>query len=283
MDARSPGRRRGDVLSALAVAMLLLAGCDGTAQPVPRGGTAANSLPPASGGFDYQLGGAYPTDVAVVVRDAGADPLPGAFNICYVNGFQTQPDEAEQWEDHPELLLTDDAGVPVVDPAWPDEYVLDPSSPAQREGILELVGPVLSGCAVAGFDAVEIDNLDTWTRFPAIDWSEARTLAEEYVDLAHSAGLMIGQKNAAGMTAVAHEELGFDFVITEECGAYDECAAYTDVYGQQVLQIEYPDSLAAAGTTFAQVCALPDRAPLTILRDRGLVAQGEPGFVYEAC
>lgn len=283
MDARSPGRRRGVVLSALAVAVLLLAGCDGTAEPVPRGDTAANPLPPASGGLDYQLGGAYPADVAVVVRDAGADPLPGAFSICYVNGFQTQPDEAEQWEARPELLLTDDAGVPVVDPAWPDEYVLDPSSPAQRKGILELVGPVLSGCADAGFDAVEIDNLDTWTRFPAIGWSEARTLAAEYVDLAHSAGLTIGQKNAAEMTAVAHEELGFDFAITEECGAYDECAAYTDVYGQQVLQIEYSDSLAAVEMTFAQVCALPDRAPLTILRDRGLVAQGEPRFVHEVC
>ncbi|WP_422114787.1 endo alpha-1,4 polygalactosaminidase [Brachybacterium sp. UNK5269] len=264
--------------SALAL-VLLLAGCTAS----PSSGPVGIALPPTAGGFDYQLGGAHPAEVAVVVRDAGADPLRGAYSICYVNGFQTQPEDAALWAAHPELRLTDGTGAAVVDPDWPDEIVLDPSSPAQREGILEILGPVLRGCADAGFDAVEIDNLDTWTRFPAIEPAGARALAAEYVDLAHDAGLAIGQKNAAELTEVAHGALGFDFAITEECGAYDECAAFTDVYGQHVLQIEYPDSLAAAGRSFAQVCALPDRAPLTILRDRALVAEGEPGFVRRVC
>ncbi len=264
--------------SALAL-VLLLAGCTAPPSAAPVG----IELPPTTGGFDYQLGGAYPADVAVVVRDAGADPLPGAYSICYVNGFQTQPEDAALWAAHPELLLTDGTGAPVVDPDWPDELVLDPSDRARREGILEIIGPVLTGCADAGFDAVEIDNLDTWTRFPAIDAAGARALAAEYVDLAHDAGLAIGQKNAAEITQLAHDELGFDFAITEECGAYDECAAFTDVYGEQVLQIEYPESLDAAGRSFAQVCALPDRGPLTILRDRELVAEGQRGFAYQAC
>ena len=262
--------------------VLLLAGCTGQSAS-PSAESVGIELPPTAGGFDYQLGGAYPTDVSVVVRDAGADPLPGAYSICYVNGFQTQPDEAEAWSGHPELVLSDVAGTPVVDPDWPDEFVLDPSTAAQREGILEILGPVLTGCADAGFDAVEIDNLDTWTRFPAIDEAGARTLAAEYVGLAHGAGLAIGQKNAAEVSQEMHDELGFDFAITEECGAYDECAAYTGVYGTHVLQIEYPDTLAASGTTFAQVCALGDRAPLTILRDRDLAVEGEPGFAYQSC
>lgn len=268
------GRRR---LGRLLAAALLLAGCG----VVPTADGIA--LPPTRGGFDYQLGGAYPTEAAVVVRDVSAEPLPGAYTICYINGFQSQPDQAEIWLARPELLLADESGGPVNDPDWPDEYVLDPSTPTQRSGILELLAPLVTQCAEAGFDAVEIDNLDTWTRFPAIDEAGARALAAEYVSLAHGAGLAIAQKNAAEIAGIAHEELGIDFAIVEECGAYQECSAFTDVYGVHVLQIEYPDSLAEAGMSFQEVCALADRAPLTILRDRDLVADGEPGYVIESC
>jgi hypothetical protein len=45
-------------------------------------------LPPVSGSFDYQLGGVDDTaGLAVVTRDASAVPMPGAYNLCYVNGF----------------------------------------------------------------------------------------------------------------------------------------------------------------------------------------------------
>lgn len=241
--------------------------------------------PPTSGAFDYQLGGAYtPSDpIDVVVRDATAEPLKGAYNVCYVNGFQTQPDDAAMWREHADLLLHDERGDLVTDPDWDDEYILDPSGSTQRDDILEILAPVITGCAAAGYDAVEIDNLDTFDRFDRIDANGAMALASAYVDLAHESGLAIAQKNAAEITATAHEELGFDFAVAEECGAYDECAAYTGVYGAHVLQIEYPDSLEDAGITFADVCALPDRAPLTILRDRDLVAQDADGYRYESC
>jgi len=250
-----------------------------------------DALPPTSGTFDYQLGGAYdevgtgsgPTAIDVVVRDATADPLPGAYSVCYVNGFQTQPDQADLWAGREDLLLHDADGGLVVDPDWPDEHVLDPSTAEQRAGILEVLGPVVTGCADAGFDAVELDNLDTWTRFDAIDEAGAHALARAYVDLAHDAGLAVAQKNAAEITRVAREELGFDLAVTEECAAWDECAAYTDVYGDRVLQVEYPDALDDAGLTFDDVCSRDDRAPLTILRDRDLVAAGEDGYVYDAC
>ncbi len=256
--------------------------------PAPTPGV---TLPPTAGVFDYQLGGPSPTvrvgattrAIDVVVRDATAAPLPGAYTVCYVNGFQTQPGEASLWRRHTDVLLHDEGGDLVVDPDWPDEYVLDPSTPAQRRTILSVLGPVVTGCAADGFDAVEIDNLDTWTRFDAIDEAGAHALARAYVDLAHSAGLAIAQKNAAEITRLAHDRLGFDFAVTEECAAWDECAAYTDVYGDHVLQIEYPDALDDAGLTFAQVCALTDRAPLTILRDRDLVPPGKPGHRYATC
>lgn len=215
------------------------------------------------------------------MRDATAQPEPGAYSICYVNGFQTQPGERELFPD--ELLLRGLDGKPVVDPEWPDEFVLDPSSPQQRQGILDRVGPVIAGCADHGFDAVEIDNLDTFTRFEQIDQDGALELARSYVSRAHDRGLAVGQKNTAEITRAARDELGFDLAVTEECGAFDECAAYTGVYGEHVLQIEYPDTLADAGTSFDEVCRLRDRAPHAILRDRALAPAGAEGHLYEAC
>lgn len=267
----------------------------GASGPTPGGSLGEDTswaLPPTTGLLDYQLGGAYdevdagsgPVAPDVVARDATAEPLTDAFSICYVNGFQTQPGEEDLWSgERADLLLHDASGEPVVDPDWPDEHVLDPSTPEQRDGILAVIGPVVTGCADAGFDAVEIDNLDTWTRFDAIDEDGAKALAAAYVDLAHDAGLAIAQKNAAEIATAARDDLGFDFAVTEECAVWDECAAYTDVYGDHVLQIEYPDALADAGMTFDDVCALDDRAPLTILRDRDLVPTGDPGYVYETC
>lgn len=238
---------------------------------------------PREGGFDYQLGASHDADLGVVVRDASAAPLPGAYSVCYVNGFQTQPGQEGLWDEHPELLLRDAAGEPVVDPDWPDEILLDPSTPARRDGILAVLGPVIAGCAEAGFDAFEIDNLDSLTRTDALERTDALALAADFARLAHEHGLEIAQKNVAEFSRTLHDELGYDLAVVEECGAYAECAAFTEVYGEDVLQIEYPDSLAAAGLTFADVCAMPDRAPHTILRDRGLVGPEDPEHLFAAC
>ena len=251
-----------------------------TPPPTPP---AARRLPPISGVFDYQLGGSYELPgLAVVVRDASTAPSPKAYDVCYLNGFQTQPDARADWlENHGTALLRDANGSPTIDPDWPDEFVLDPSAPAQRKVILDVMGPLLTGCARAGFDAVEIDNFDTFTRFAdRIDPAGALDLARSYVALAHEEGLAIGQKNAAESTETGRRDVGFDFAVAEECGAYDECAAYSTAYGPHVLQIEYSDNLPES---FATVCDSPDRAPLTILRDRDLLPRGTDGYVYEQC
>lgn len=239
-------------------------------------------LPPTAGAFDYQLGGAYEQPgLAVVTRDAAASPLPGAYNVCYVNGFQTQPGSGAQWlAERPSAVLRDDGGRPVTDPDWPDEYILDPSTPEQRALILDAIRPVVVGCADRGFDAIEIDNLDTFTRFDRVSRAGALDLAASYAGLAHGLGLAIGQKNAVEITDIGRRQLGFDFAVAEECAAYDECAGYRDSYGDHVLEIEYTDNLP---TDFGDVCASQDRAPLTILRDRDLVPAGTPGHVYQQC
>jgi len=294
---RTYDRRMPQLIVTALVALTLTAcqGAPGTGQEVEQdaGRSSASvevtdvTLPPTSGRFDYQLGAAHELEdgLDVVVRDATADPAARAYNICYVNGFQTQPGEADRWLDgNEDLLLHDAAGELVIDPDWPDEYVLDPSTQARRDRILGILGPVITGCADAGFDAVEIDNLDTWTRFTdpstgLIEQADALALAGSYNDLAHEAGLAIGQKNAAEATTEGRE-LGFDFAVTEECAAYDECGSYTGVYGEQVLQIEYTDNLPE---DFATVCADPTRAPLTILRDRDLVGPDDAAYAYEQC
>ncbi|WP_209306736.1 endo alpha-1,4 polygalactosaminidase [Microbacterium paludicola] len=282
--------RKSASVAAIMVTAAALAACAAGATE-PPGASSAATLPPTDGVFDYQLGevyervdrGAGPVDIDVVVRDSTAEPLEGAYNVCYVNGFQTQPGDAAFWLERDDLLLRDATGGLLVDPEWPDEYILDPSTAAQRDGIVDVLGPVIDGCAADGFDAVEIDNLDTWTRFDRVDRGGAHVLATAYVERAHAAGLAIAQKNAAEITRIAHDELGFDFAVAEECGVWDECGAYTDVYGDHVLQIEYPDSLDEGTATFGDVCRLPDRAPLTILRDRDLLGPSSADYVYRSC
>ena len=124
------------------------------------------TLPPLGGIADYQIGGAYPPDpeVEIVTRDRSQDPVDGVYSICYVNAFQVQPDELAQWErDRPDLVLRGRDGAVVIDADW-DEALVDTSSAAARERLMsEVIGPWLTDCASRGFDAVEPDNLDSFT------------------------------------------------------------------------------------------------------------------------
>lgn len=235
-------------------------------------------LPPANAVPDYQLGAAYPPPdgVTLVARDRAADPAEGVYSICYVNGFQTQPDELADWPG--EVILQSGDG-PVFDPDWPDEALLDTSTEAKRQAIAAIVVPWIRGCADAGFDAVEFDNLDTYTRSAgALSFADNLALAEVFVDAAHEAGLAAGQKNAAEDARALRDEGRFDFAISEECAAYDECAAYVDLYGDHVVNIEYGDPVA-----FAAACQEGRMPPASVLRDRDLVSPDDPAYLFELC
>lgn len=230
---------------------------------------------------DYQLGGPYdpPDGVEIVARDRTAEPADGVYSICYVNAFQTQPGELGEW---PADLLLHDSGVPVNDPDWPDEVLLDTSTPQRVAEIAEIVGPWIAGCAEAGFDAVEFDNLDTYARAPQLTRDGNVALAAELVEIAHASGLAAGQKNAAEDAALFRAEAGFDFAVVEECHRYDECAVYTEVYGDHVVIIEYADD--GYGTDeFAAACEELGDDVSMVLRDRDLVRPGEPGYVFAGC
>jgi hypothetical protein len=269
----SPARR---AVIALIVAATLLA------QPVSA--SAGPVLPPADGVLDYQLGGAYAPAAAVTIvdRDRTDAPAVGRYGICYVNAFQTQPDETASFaKAHPDLVLRGADGKPVVDAGWPDEHLLDISTAAKRTRLSRIVGAWIDGCAASGFQAVEADNLDSYTRSKGrLTKAHAVAFATLLTARAHAAGLAIGQKNAADLAVVGRERIGFDFAVAEECEVYDECDAYTDVYGAQVLEIEYTDNGAAAFT--AACAARGDDIPI-VHRDRDVVPRGTAGYVHRHC
>jgi hypothetical protein len=242
--------------------------------------------PPTDAPFDYQIGGDYepPAGVSVVSRDWFAgEPLDGegGYSICYVNAFQTQPDDADverpdetsQWP--PELVLTDLGD----DPNWEGEYVIDLSTAARRTAAAEHVAPMIDACAAEGFQAVELDNLDSWTRMTVpFGQPEAVAYAELLADHAHAVGLAVGQKNTPELGArISTDVVGFDFAVAEECGAFDECTTYTEVFGDRVIVIEYSE----AG--FAAACAAVGSALSVVLRDVDVSTPGSASYVYDSC
>lgn len=234
-------------------------------------------LPPVNAKADYQLGGAYPppAGVMVVSRDRNDPPAAGIYNICYVNGFQIQPDEEAFWTgQHPDLILKDN-GTPVIDTEW-NEMLIDVSTPAKRDGVAAIVDGWIDGCKTAGFAAIEVDNLDSYARSHSLLTADNNVAAMALFSAhAHAAGLAIAQKNSTELVA-RKAELGTDFSVAEECDRYNECQDYRAGYGDHVIVIEYRQVDFTAGCT-----AYPGLS--IILRDVDVVTPADPAYVYDAC
>lgn len=236
-------------------------------------------LPPPDGGLDYQLGGAYPPPegVTIVSRDRNEAPVGrGVYDICYVNGYQAQESEADWWlRMYPDLILRDGNGDPVIDADW-NEMLLDISTDEKRIALGEIVGEWIAGCGAAGFEAVEIDNLDTYSRSDGLlTQDNAVAFMVILSDAAHAGGMAIAQKNSTELVP-RKDEMATDFVVAEECSRYLECGDYIDGYGDAVLMIEYRPN------DFDTGCA--DYPAMSIvLRDLNLVTPDDGAYVYDAC
>jgi hypothetical protein len=265
------------LLVGLVVAASALTGC------ASSGGSGIPALPTGVK-FDYQLGGGYtpPTGVKIVTRDSTDTPAKGLYNICYINGFQSQADQKSFWlPKHADLIVDGPDGKPIMDPGWPGEMILDSSTAAKRKALEAIMETTISGCATKGFDAVEFDNLDSWTRSHGkLTKADNVALATLMVQSAHNYGLAAGQKNTPQLGAVGKNSIHFDFAVAEQCYRYNECSSYTKVYGGAVLDIEYTNDLRG---TFASDCAAKNRPAMMILRDVNLTMPGSKAYAYQAC
>lgn len=265
--------RRAPVIVALIAATLL------TALGLPSASAGPARFDPGAD-VDYQLGGGYPTDAGIVVRDRTDQPA-GAYDVCYINAFQTQPGALGWWKRrHPDLLLRHHGRL-LADPGWPDEVLLDTRSRATRAGIARVLDRWVAGCARDGFEAVEPDNLDSYTRSRGlVERRHNLALAALVVASGHRHGLAVAQKNLAELPAATARRVGFDFAVAEDCQVYDECDAYREVYGRAVLEIEYADEGRAG---FREACAQRGDAWPIVFRDRDLRRPGQKGYRHAAC
>ena len=242
------------------------------------GGLGSFALPPLDASLDYQLGGAYepPDGVSILSRDRTVAPAVGLYNICYVNGFQIQPGEEGFWiEQHPDLVLRNESNEPIIDADW-NEVLIDVGTDAKREAVAAIIGQWIVGCANDGFDAVEIDNLDSFSRSQdLLEEDDAVATVRAFADVAHAHGLAIAQKNSAELVG-RKAEMDTDFVVAEECNTWGECDVYMEAYGQHVLVIEY------VADDFTTGCAAFPELSI-VLRDRDLVGPSSPNYVYDGC
>lgn len=249
---------------------------------MPTAAIAAPKPFPVDVKADYQLSGAYPLPpgVRLTSRD-WRDPLPRrGYAICYVNGFQSQPEMARWWKrQHPELLLRKGNGRLVADRGWAGEYLLDVTTRAKRHALRDIVAHWARQCATAGYDALEPDNLDSWTRSRGlVRRSHAIAMARLIVRAGHAQGLAVAQKNAVELV---HEPIGFDFAVTEDCQVFRECGPYRRVYDDAVLEIEYPDGAGWRG--YQAACRTRGDDITVLFRDRLLRRPGHPDYRYASC
>ncbi len=249
---------------------------------VPTAVPLALELPPAAGRVSYQIGGAYPVPagVNIVDRDHAAAPDEAAYSICYVNAYQSQPGEINWWATHhPDLLLRNNSGELIIDTQW-QEALFDISTAAKRAELLEVVGGWIDGCADRGYRAVEADNLDSYLRSEGrLTSADALALAGSLATRGHARRLAIGQKNAAEISAQGLQA-GFDFAVAEQCQTYGECDQYRQVYGDQLIEIEYTDGPAAA---FDDACRVRGREVSILLRDPLVTPASSSGHVERWC
>lgn len=246
----------------------------GVHDATPRDADPKPPLPPPNANADYQLGGAYPppAGVMIVSRDHTAAPAAGLYNICYLNGFQVQPGEESTWD--ADLILRDAQGNPIIDTAW-NEELLDVRG-TKSDRVLAHVQTWMVGCKQAGYQAIEIDNLDSYTRSQGLlTADDAVSMMNLFSAAAHDLGMSSAQKNAAELVP-QKTVLATDFAVVEECNHYNECDTYTAAYGGSVIMVEYDR------TDFTTGCTKYPQFPV-ILRDRNLVTPSDPAYVYDGC
>jgi len=162
--------------------------------------------------------------------------------ICYISvgSWEDWRPDASQFP--AEVLGKDYEG-------WPGEKWLD----IRR---IDLLAPIMRArldlCRAKGFDAVEPDNIDSYTSdtgFP-LTYNHQKAYNIWLANEAHARGLSIGLKNDDEQ--VADLLPYFDWALTEDCFADDWCDSMTPFItaGKPVFAAEYTDT----GITLDDFC-----------------------------
>lgn len=234
-------------------------------------GTGTVTLPPFNQPFSYEISSPYGPSLpaAAWVSRAHEDTASsGKYNVCYVNAFQAQ-DTAGTGFPSAALLRTSGGSI-VIDPDW-DEAILDTRTAASRAAITSVIYPYLDECASKGFRAVELDNLDTFTRFSQLTQASNLALADALVAYGRSKGMAVAQKNTLELGSAGPQH--FDFLVNEECAANSECLDIPPVWGSKWVDIEY-----GAGT-FTTACSQVGATVSVNRRDVNVT----PGAVNTTC
>ncbi|GCB47472.1 hypothetical protein SNL152K_4777 [Streptomyces sp. NL15-2K] len=237
---------------------------------------AAVTPPPKHVRWDYQIGGAYtlPTGVQVVSRSHEDPPAPGAYNICNFNALQAQENAEYDWDS--DLLLRDANGDVVYDEDW-NEAVLDIRTDAKRQRLASEVNTWIDECAAKGYQAVEPDNYDTFTRFPDyLTADQAKAFMKLLSAHAHAKGLAVAQKNTLELVP-DRASVGMDFAVVEDCGEWNECSKFAKAFDNNVFVVEYT----AKGLSNA--CSGWGSALSVVRRDQSVVPDGTSGYLRETC
>lgn len=265
--------------SGLVGCLLLAASCGSVDEPTPV------RVLPADAAFDYQIGGDYdpPTGTVVVTRDwFFGEAFTDGYAICYINAFQTQndvagidrPDERSNWPEALVLSGFED------DPNWAGEYLIDISTAAKREAAADHLQQMIEVCADKGFDAVEFDNLDSWTRLAGLPFGRADAIefARIITERGRALGLAVAQKNTADLGAeVSRDVIGFDFAVVEECGSFDECDRFVAAFGDAFVAVEYTND------GFAAACAAVGDRVSVVRRDLLVTSPESDDYAYDEC
>lgn len=127
-----------------------------------------------------------------------------------------------------------------VYPEWPDERWLDIRQPEKlKPWLYSRINMILA----KGFDAIEPDNLDSYENTTGFDISvdDLKNYLDLLIDLAHSNGLGIGQKNVPDLSVAYRSK--FDWVLTEDAfqqGWQADVQPYIAA-GKPVFAVEYTD------------------------------------------
>ena len=168
----------------------------------------------------------------------------GAHAICYLDAGS-----AESWRSDYRKFDPAEMGGPLS--GWPDERFIDVADwskpvPKRYETLRTIMSYRIGLCRREGFDAIEADNVNTYTNGDLggfrLSMAEERTYVERLILLAHHDHLAFFLKNEINGDGLLKELAPkVDGEIDEQCWQYSECAALRIFVGERkpILNIEY--------------------------------------------